>query len=128
MASVIGQYDSEEGIQIVGHDDEIGASFIRPKAMYSELVHREIILNLLYSVLRVCPASIHVVDDLHGQLHIGNETTIAVITKIFHVREQAQLVDSLSCRLRSFIDLLTNHHDASLLLPIKTLVGAFSNV
>ena len=55
MALVIGQYDSEEGIQIVGHDDEIGASFICPKAMYSELVHRKIILDLLYpkNVIRI---------------------------------------------------------------------------
>ena len=55
MVLVIGQYDSEEGIQIVGHDDEIGAGFICPKAMYSELVHRKIILDLLYpkNVIRV---------------------------------------------------------------------------
>ena len=87
MTLVVGHDDPEERVKIIRHDDEVRACFVSPKSVYGELVDREVILDFLDSILRVCTSAICIVDNLHWQCHIGNETAVPIIGKVDYIRE-----------------------------------------
>ena len=58
---------SEETDEVVCHDDKGVAGFGSPKVLGRELVSREVVLDFLDSVLRVCPSAIEVVNGLCRQ-------------------------------------------------------------
>lgn len=115
-------------MEVVCHDDEVGAGLICPEAMHSELVNQEVVFDFLDSVLRVGSSPIQVIYDSHGQVHVGDETTVAVAGQISYVGKKRELFNLLSGCFRPLINLLANHHDTPLLFPIKAAVGALGNV
>lgn len=52
---------SEETDEIVCHDNKRVAGFSSPEVLGRELVSREVVLDFLDSVLRVCPSAIEVI-------------------------------------------------------------------
>ena len=58
---------SEETDEIVCHDNKRVAGFSSPEVLGRELVSREVVLDFLDSVLRVCPSAIEVIDGLCRQ-------------------------------------------------------------
>ena len=125
---------SEETDEVVRHDNKGVADFGSPGVLGRELVSREVVLDFLDSVLRVSPSAIEVVDGLCGQCQRSDEAAVAVVPQFGYVREEfhlprgLDLLYILACGLGSLVYFLSDHNDATGLLPVLCLIGALRNM
>jgi len=76
--------------QIIGHHDHVQSCLTAVETLYIKTVKTKITLEFLYTVLRICPMPIELPHLLRRQLHICNETLIAVIVVYVAVLKKSQ--------------------------------------
>lgn len=121
----IDQSMSEERHEIVCHDYKVSTCLCRPKVVGDKVVDGEVILQFLNPVLRIRSSAIRIVYNLCRQSEIGDKTAVTVSAEIVPVLEKLQLPDLLSGGVGTFLYFLSDHYDASRLVPAVRLICRF---
>lgn len=116
---------TEQGHEVVCHDDEIATGLRCPEVVRHEVVYREIVLELLDPVLGVGPAPVRVIYNLGGQCKIRDEAAVSVFPEILLIPKKLELPDLLARCLRPLLNLLPYHDDTPRTVPMLRLVSGF---